>query len=206
MNRVRGFTLIEVLISIALVALLGLSSALALNTAIRSNDIVNTRMSRLEQLQSAQHLIRSDLEQILPRLGRDQLGDARSASFEASPTADPAREGQLLAFYRGGRRLLGSRFPGTTIERVRYRLAGTALMRESSPVLDPSGDAQWRSWALLQKVEGLQLKFFYEDRWIDHWPPLDLDHPPVLPKAVQLTLSLPDYGNLTQRILLPENP
>ena len=102
-----GFTLIEALIALALLALLGLASALALSSAMRAQTVLETHQQRLERLQRSQLLLRRDLEQTVVRQGRDTLGQPLNSAFIANQQADssqplqPLRAGRFVPFQPG---------------------------------------------------------------------------------------------------------
>ncbi|OMH34788.1 type II secretion system minor pseudopilin GspJ [Motiliproteus sp. MSK22-1] len=203
MIRQQGFTLLELLVSVGLLALLGLASALALNSGIRSEEIISLRLESLEQLQTAQQLIRRDLEQAVARYGRDSLGDSRLQVFTVNSEADSGENGLLLAFYKGGRRLIGRKFEGSSLERVQYRLEDRQLIREISPVLDPTPSTPIHSRVLLKDVDALTLNFYTEGLWQSRWPIPNQNRPLDFPQALQLQITLQPYGKITQNVLLP---
>ncbi len=59
----RGFTLIEILIAMAIFTLIGLASTGLLTTVIDSNDISEERFAKLQLLQRAMITIERDLQQ-----------------------------------------------------------------------------------------------------------------------------------------------
>ena len=66
----RGFTLIEILIAMAIFTLIGLASTGLLTTVIDSNDISEERFAKLQLLQRAMITIERDLQQAVPRAVR----------------------------------------------------------------------------------------------------------------------------------------
>ena len=203
MRRQQGFTLLELLVSVGLLALLGLASALALNSGIRSEELISRRLDVLEQLQTAQQLIRRDLEQAVARYGRDSLGDSRLQVFTANAQADSGDNGMLLTFYKGGRRLLGRQFEGSGLERVQYRLEDRQLIREISPVLDPTKSTPVRSRVLLEEVDEIAINFYVQGLWQSRWPVPNQNPPLNFPQALQVQITLQPYGEISQNILLP---
>ncbi len=201
----RGFTLLEMLIAIGLLAMLGVATATALDAGITSHDRLTQRIATLEQLQRAQMQIRRDLEQILLREGRDLQGDPITPGLNIF-AEDRYGAGQtLISFFKGGRRELNNGRPSSAIERVRYRLEDGNLLRDSSAVLDPWGEDNYHSRLLLKGIGDVSIRFFHEDNWIDSWPPLSTTSTtPPLPKAIAVELELPPYGAVEQRILLAD--
>ncbi|WP_020682679.1 type II secretion system minor pseudopilin GspJ [Marinobacterium rhizophilum] len=202
MRRAAGFTLLEVLVAVALLAMLGLAAALTLNSGLRSQQTLSENLSSLQRLQLAQQLIQRDLEQIVARRGRGEQGDFRDQPLAAG------EDGTLLDFYKTGRRQLQSRMPGSDLEHLRYRFEDGHLVRDATPLIDTPPDTPWHSVTLLDQLNGVELRYFYDGDWIDQWPPVRAatfgGHVSRLPLALELTLNTERYGAVTQIMLLPD--
>ncbi|MGB1906347.1 MAG: PulJ/GspJ family protein, partial [Spongiibacter sp.] len=79
----HGFTLVELLIAIGIMALLGALASIMLNGALSNQQIVGERQYKLERVALALHIMRRDLEQLTPRVGRDEYGDPMAARIVA---------------------------------------------------------------------------------------------------------------------------
>ncbi len=203
--RQRGFTLLEMLIAIGLLAMLGVATATALDAGITSHETLTRRIATLEQLQRTQMQIRRDLEQILLREGRDLQGDPITPGLNIF-AEDRYSAGQtLISFFKGGRRELNNGRPSSAIERIRYRLDDGKLLRDSSAVLDPWGEDSYHSRLLSEGIDEVSIRFFHDNSWIDSWPPLSTTATtPALPKAIAVELKLSPYGAIEQRVLLAD--
>lgn len=200
----RGFTLIEMLVAVSLLALLGLASALALNSAVRSQSIIGARQDALEQLQRSQRLLSRDLEQLVLRPSRDLLGNELSLELIALPQPDDSNNGLILQFFKTGRRLLHQTSASSRLEQVRYRVEGQQLIRETTPLLDPSGSTPWHAGVLAEEISQLQLRFFHQQQWHSQWPPLSATAASgLLPAAIEIQWQTPRFATVTQLILLP---
>lgn len=203
-----GFTLLEMLVAMALLALLGLAAALTLNSGLRSQQVMGESIESLQRLQLTQQLLRRDLEQLVVRQGRNERGDVRTQVLVAPAGGDS--QGLLLDFYKTGRRILSRSSPGSGLERVRYRLRDGQLIRESSPLIDTPVGTKWHSATLLEAVADVDLRFFYNHTWVDQWPPLHgaagQGSAAMLPQALELTIETDRYGAVAQIVLLPSAP
>ena len=74
-----GFTLLELLIAIALFALLGLATYRMLESVLRSDEVVRAQEIQLRQLSRAVWRLEQDLIQAVPRPVRDGYGDEQNA-------------------------------------------------------------------------------------------------------------------------------
>ncbi len=81
----RGFTLIEILIAMAIFTLIGLASTALLTTVIDSNGISEERFNKLQLLQRAMVTIERDVQQAIARPVR---GDSRLQVRKRRESAD----------------------------------------------------------------------------------------------------------------------
>lgn len=95
----RGFTLIEILIAMAIFTLIGLASTGLLTTVIDSNDISEERFAKLQLLQRAMVTIERDLQQAVPRAARVN-GEKQDVVMVGGETEDSDDDG--IGFVRGG--------------------------------------------------------------------------------------------------------
>ena len=75
----RGFTLLEVLVAIAIFAIIGLGANEMLRTITRTHDRARQITDRMGQLSMAFVMMERDLTEIVPRGIRDQYGDPSPA-------------------------------------------------------------------------------------------------------------------------------
>ncbi|MEH6822969.1 MAG: type II secretion system minor pseudopilin GspJ [Motiliproteus sp.] len=204
----RGFTLIEMLVAVSLLALLGLASALALNSALRSQTIIGVKQDALEQLQRTQRLLSRDLQQLLLRPSRDVSGNPLDIDLIAYPQPDTSNNGLILQFFKTGRRLLNQASPSSRLEQVRYRVEDEQLLRETTTLLDPSGSIPWHSGVLLTDISEIDLRFFHRQQWHSQWPPLNQTIGAAattrqLPAAIEIRWQTPNFVDVSQLILIP---
>ena len=192
-----GFTLIEILVALAVFSVLSVMAYGGLRTLLITRDTVDYRSQQLAQSQTAFLLLQQDLEQLLPRGVRNQYGDREPALT----TSDQA--GHALAFTRGGQRSrhLQRR---SALQRIAYQLEDETLYRMSWPALDGAEEEAARVMPLLQGVQEINIQFLGES-WVSVWPPSaepgKLD---VLPRAVEIEVSLAHWGKVRRLFSLPQ--
>ncbi|WP_313328861.1 type II secretion system minor pseudopilin GspJ, partial [Stutzerimonas balearica] len=98
-RRTAGFTLLELLIAIALFALLGLGTYRMLEAVLRSDQATAEQEQRLRALSRAVWLFERDLQQVSPRPIRDAFGDEANAFIGQTAGEDGA---PLLELTRSG--------------------------------------------------------------------------------------------------------
>ncbi|NQX90382.1 MAG: type II secretion system minor pseudopilin GspJ [Halioglobus sp.] len=206
MNRATGFTLIEVLIALAITALVSVIAYTSLSSVLAGVDGLRDTMQRTDEVNRAFMILSRDLRQFVDRPVRDEFGEVEAA-FSGGELAR-----FYLSFTRSGWH--NSRdYPRSHLQRVNYRLQDEGLWRDSYPVLDRAANTEPDTVLLLDGVEELRLGFLgsLEDlqvatrnatldtsNWVENWvqdtsvPNAILD-PPV---AVEITLLLQDWGEI----------
>lgn len=189
-QKQAGFTALELLIACTLLAVLGLSASLVLNSSLNTEQHVREKASSVQQLDRAMLILQRDLQHAVPRANRPVQGSGASQALWAWPQGQ-LNDGVFLEFVR---HVPDMKNPETSrLERIRYRLQNQLLIRdalaESKVVAQESGD--WYSRNLLSGVTRLQLSFLLEE-WLSSWTVLPGDRD-LLPAAVRLKL---DTNNL----------
>ena len=207
----QGFTLVEVLIAMAITAFVATVAYTGLSTVITGMESTRENAQRSYEVSRAWMIITRDLRQFTNRPVRDEFGELEPA-LQGGPVARFA-----LSLTRGGwhnpNALLRS-----NLQRVNYRVEDNALWRDSYPVLDRAGDTEPASVILLSDVDDLRLLFLGSvdtaggtginldtRQWPDNWV-VDTSQPGATlapPAALQLTLQLADWGEMTRLYVLP---
>jgi general secretion pathway protein J len=193
-RRAAGFTLLELLVAMAVFAVIGAMALGGLNAVVGQGEIAAQQMARLAALQRAMRVITSDLGGLQPRFVRDELGTPGEL-----PLVTDGRGEYLLRLTRGGwSNPSRAPFRGT-LQRLQYRLDEDVLIREYWPVLDRVLGEKPRSERLLTGVE--RIEFAYLDQgpeWLTQWPPPARATPGngERPRAIRVTLKLADFGTL----------
>lgn len=199
----RGFTLLELMIAIAIFALLSLGTYRMLESVLRSDEATRAQEQALRELARAFWTLERDLAQISPRPIRDAYGDERGAFLGELEAEDGSAAFELTR--SGWRNPTG--LPRSQLQRVRWRLAGTSLERVYWVVLDQAVDSQPRVQRVLDGVIALELRFLDKDGvWQSQWPPDPEQQPRRLPQALELKLQHRRYGELTRLLRLPDAP
>lgn len=200
LRRNAGFTLLEVLIAIAIFAGIFLAAQQMFSQAMTQRDRMEEAAGLMEQRQLMLTWLTMDLEQIIARPVRDPLG---------GPDNLPAVIGnaEFFAFTRmGWANPFGLR-QRSELQRVDYRVVDNQLVRRYFPVLDPNQGTEPVETVLLNGVEDLQIRFLYqpavgEYQWLDVWPdPSVALLPPLLqplPSSIEVNVLL-ENGEVIHR-------
>nr|WP_228287411.1 MULTISPECIES: type II secretion system minor pseudopilin GspJ [Serratia] len=193
----RGFTLVEMLLAIALFAMLSLTALTVFRGVLKNDEITQRKSTQLTQLQRALAIVERDLTQAQARA---PTGDKRwpaAPEFAVLQTAGEEGGDFQLLLIRNGWPNPQARLPRATQERVAYRYRQGRLERLSYPNLS-SPQAAARSVLLLSEVTRFQLRFYRQGEWLTAWRAGGL-----LPQAVEIAIDTPALGEVRRIVTLP---
>jgi general secretion pathway protein J len=176
-----GFTLLEVLIAIAIVALLALMGYRALSALSESESRLSAEATRWRTLDLFFARLEADLREAVPRPARS--GAAREAAWLAA--VDAAGNG-ALAFSRAGPDFAID--PGSIGQRLGYRLRNGSIEVLYWPGYDRPRDGEPAAYALLSGVTQFRLSYLTGTGiWVDSWP---IGGEADLPRATRVMVTL----------------
>ncbi len=192
----RGFTLLELVVAIAVFAVIAAMAYAGLRSILDSRQQVDAALDRLADLQRAVELLSDDLRQIVPRTVRDNQG-----ADEAALRVLHGRASQMLLTRAGHANPLG--LPRSSLQRIAYDLEGQTLVRRAYQTLDHAPGEQPLATPVLEAVTGFEIQLLDRNNvWRYDWPPADAATPQVLPRAVRFSLMLAGQGRLTRILVL----
>lgn len=192
-RRDQGFTLIELVVALAIFAVLSALVYGGLRTVLDARSHTDRQATRLAQLQTMFTLMERDVEQAVARRARDELG-----GFLPAMRATVSRDGGTLEFSREGWRNPAGR-PRGNIQRVAYLVRDGKLLRQSWAMLDRAPGVRPQEAVLLEGIKGVEMRFLDPQmRWQLQWPPATTDGSSqiMLPRAVEVSLDIEGWGRL----------
>ncbi|MCQ3933716.1 MAG: type II secretion system protein GspJ [Gammaproteobacteria bacterium] len=195
----RGFTLLELLVAMAIFGIIGALAMGGLNAVMRQETVARAQLERLHDVQRAVRVLTSDFAQLNPRRVRDALGTCEAALVAPCDVSYPvclSHDGWANPF---------ARFARGTLQRTQYRLDDGRLIREYWRVMDRTLANEPRTEVLLDQVESFEVSFPPAaspgaDAWVTQWPALGQGknscESAALPRAVRFLLKLRDWGTI----------
>ena len=184
-RRVAGLTLIELLVALAVFAVLGTLTWRGSSQMIDTNRMVSQDLEHWRAINRALQIMELNLIQAVAR-----------------PSTEGAMAAPALALIDGPR---GSELTFRTlsgdvgVQRVSFRLAGDQWMwiRRSDDIQSPEAQQGEESDVLLSGVKTVSWRFLGTDGWVSAWPPegLAIDE---LPAGVELRLNLVGLGAVSR--------
>ena len=196
----RGFTLVELLIAMAIVAVIGVIALTGLSTVMQQQAIAEERTQRWRDIQFAMHVIAQDLAQVHPRAARDESGETWEPGFLVGPNEQFAVE-----LSRGGWTNPAG-LPRGHVLRVAYdwEIDGNTLVRFHWPSIDRTLTTPPGRTELLTGVDDIRIRLLDRNgQWHQEWPPLELSPPDSLvtpPRLVEFNIYLEDFGHLWRTV------
>jgi len=191
-----GFTLIEVLVALAVFGVMSMLAYSALGSTLSNADYLTDRMERLQSVQRTVRFLSSDLLQLSPRPIRSELGDTYIPALRSALGSEFALE----LTHGGWGNPVG--LPRGTLQRVAYRIEDDELLRYHWGVLDRTYANEPVVTVLLDDVESLYFRFYSPTgEPSEVWPPQSLQGGAGMrtrPRAVEIVLTLPDQGEITR--------
>ncbi|MDJ0709707.1 MAG: type II secretion system minor pseudopilin GspJ [Woeseiaceae bacterium] len=189
----RGFTLIEVLVALAIFGVLTALAYLTLGQTLTNADMLTERMDRLQAIQRTMSYLSTEFMQAAPRSIRGDLG-----GYEPALQSDFGSDFALQITHGGWPNSAG--VPRSTQQRTAYRVEDEELVRYHWNVLDRTVSNVPVATVLLDDLESLTFRFLqFNGEWVNQWPPVNVQstsNTTMLPRAVEITLVLPDEGEL----------
>lgn len=195
-QQLTGFTLLELLVAVAVFAILSAMAYGGLRNVIDNSQQTESAMERLQQVQMTMLKISRDFTQLSQRNIRDEYGN--TSNFIMTGQGGDV----FIEFSRGGRRnpaeLLRSH-----LQRVAYKLEENRLSRLHWPHLDRTQEMEPYESVLLDDVENAGIRFLdSNNEWHNEWPPLSATGQTtgtaMVLSAIEFRLELKDWGELVR--------
>ena len=193
-RRQVGFTLIETVVSMLLLAVMSVLSYQAVDAVLATNQRSQQDLADEAMLQRAWQIIGRDIMHLRPRLFVDGLGTP-----ERAYVTDRSEFG--VRFSRGGGPMVRSNPSG--LHRVEYSVnQDRQLQRQSWPITASPRQTDGSTFVLMENVEEvvfehLTKNYFYSP----DWPPINETHSMrSLPKMIRVTITVDGLGK-TSRLL-----
>ncbi len=197
-HRDAGFTLVETLISVFVLALImGAGSALLLST-LRTNTLVETRMEVLANLEITSAHLQSDLTHTVPRL----IDGGSLRPPQSLYGGRPDRDGVILGLVRDGWVNLGDEEDRGNLTFVTYRLDEGRLIRRIYERPDRSRRTPAYETALLGDLENATVSFTKDGLPVEEWEMAENVEVVDMPETVIFEFEFTSGERLTQTFLV----
>lgn len=197
MIRQRGFTLLEVIVALGILAFVILATHQILERTLTAKETSEAVIAELDTLQTTFRLMDQDFNQMTKREVRNEAGDV-NASYVMHGRYAMNSQYDGIAFVRDGWTNPINLLPRSELQAVGYRVIDDNLERIYRIYVDELDGAEPRSQVLLTDIEDLKFEFLDDkQKWQDDW------NKKALPLAVAVTIQRKDAEPLRRLFLTP---
>lgn len=191
-----GFTLLEMLIAIAIFAMIGLAANAVLSTVLTNDEVTKNFSVRLKALQQGFGAIERDLGQMVARTPRLLEGGRGNTVFQTGNDILES-ESEALVFYRLGWLNPDGLLPRGSLQSVAYVVREGRLERWYFPYPEPEFGAEPLKTVIIDKVLSVEYSFFMGDKWERKVEATKL------PKAIAMEIEIEGLGKIQRKFMLP---
>ncbi|HSN20529.1 MAG TPA: type II secretion system minor pseudopilin GspJ [Usitatibacter sp.] len=195
-DRAIGFTLVELLVALAIFAILSGFAYRALGALLDSREALQRESRKWRDVSLFVARVERDLSAVL---ARPALGPSGAALAAVSSSLGTVQDGEGLALTRSGSPLQQNALSAP--QRVAYRLAGDRVERLAWAGVDAAPREEPTAVTVLAPVRALSFRFLdpRSNDWRTAWP----GGSELLPAAVEMTVELASGERVVRLVDLP---
>jgi general secretion pathway protein J len=193
-TKQKGFTLLEILIALFIFSILSMILTSALHSVINAQEGTEKSAEQLRDMQLALLMFSRDVEQavnrpIISANGKEEaalIGSTTEITFTHAGLANP--KAALVQ---------------SNMQRVRYYWGDQSLWRMTWPVLDLAPQTSSHARRLLSSLSAVTFQYLDSKGQFHREWPQQSGSQEALPRAVQITFSIENRGDMTQLYVIP---
>ncbi len=178
LNKNKGFTLIEVLVSIVILSIIAVVSTNFLQSSVDAREESSNKLQDLKEFNIASSIVRRDMRQILNVPIRDYFGNNLKGNFVAD------RASNSLIFTT----LVNSSFSTSKVRRVEYLLIDDSLIRRQYFADNPYSYEEFFETNLLDDINDIEFSYLNNSKWYSEWP-IDILTKRKIPNLIRITFT-----------------
>lgn len=200
-NHSGGFTLIEILVAMAIFTIIGLASTGVLNSVINSDQLSSERFEKLEELQRAMLTLERDVLQIVPRKVRINGEPVSVVISGGEDVFDSDADG--LGFVRAGWHNPQMLLPRSTLQAIGYRIQDQQLQRLYGNYVDNVIGYEPKVKILLSDIEDFRVTFLTDVKKLEEPEEWEENYSSAtLPIAISITIVSKTFGEMRREFML----
>jgi type II secretion system protein J len=175
-NNKKGFTLIEVLVSIVILSIIAIVSTNFLQSSISAREEGAKKLQNIKELNIASSILRRDMRLILNVPIRDYFGNNLKGNFIADAISNS------IVFTT----LVNSSFSTSRVRRVEYLYQDKKFIRRQYFADNPYSYEEYFETTLLDEVTEIEFSYMTNRKWYPVWP-IDITTKVKIPELVKIT-------------------
>ena len=198
MNKIKGFTLIEILIALTVFVIIATITSSSLYYAFNNRTRVNAQSDRLNDIQMMYSLIQQDTIQAVERAIRGNEMRLFPIFVGQTHYLELTRDGNINPMSLEKR---------STMKRIALICEDDKLMHRTWASLDPADRNIHEDKVLLDHLSDCQFGYLNQNLqilpdWQEHAVTQN-QHKEPFPKAIQINLTLKDWGEMNLLFIIP---
>ena len=157
----KGFTLIEVLVSLVILSMITIISSNILQSSLETERLSSERLQSARALNFSSLTLRRDIRQIINVPLRDYYGNPIKGTFSGSNID------KRISFNSKIKSISNEISP---IKRIEYVLDDDKLIRKQFFSSNPYDSNENIDTNFIEDISELDIRFMYERNWYDRWP------------------------------------
>ena len=182
----KGFTIIEVLVTLIILSMIAIITSNILQSSLESEKESTQRLNSIKELNLASSILRRDIRQIANVSIKDFYGNKMYGTFISELNSDN------LMFTTKVKSFSNEVSP---LKRVQYVVEDKSFVRKQYYSLNPYNQDENTKSIIINDIDELQLSFLNENKWHQSWPvsPITSKKIPTLIK-IEFSLDNKDYN------------
>jgi len=176
----KGFTIIEVLVSLVILAAIAVISSNILQSAIDTEQKSTSQLNSIKELNLASSILRRDIRQIINVPSRDFFGESENGTFISNNNSNK---------FSFNTRISSLSNEISPIKKVDYVYEDNMLIRRQFYSSNPYNADDFNEYVLLKDISEMEMSFLYGNRWYRLWP-IDVISSRKIPKLIRLEFKI----------------
>ena len=172
----KGFTLIEILISLVILSMIAVISSNILQSSLELERTSTSRLADVRNLNFSSVIIRRDIRQIVNTNLRDGFGNSIDGTFSGNNITKKF-------FFNTKVNSISNEI--SPIKRVEYELIDDKFVRKQFFSSNPYNLDEYISSNIIDEVSELEILFLNENQWYSNWP-IDQNTKNKIPRLIKL--------------------
>ena len=182
----KGFTIIEVLVTLIILSMIAIISSNILQSSLESEKVSSQRLNSIKELNLASSILRRDIRQIANVSIKDFYGNKINGTFISELGSEN------LMFTTKVKSFSNEVSP---LKRVQYVIENKNFIRKQYYSSNPYNQDEFTKSIIINDIDNLKLSFLNENKWHQSWPvsPITSKKIPTLIK-IEFRLDNKDYS------------
>tara|TARA_B100001093_G_scaffold356234_1_gene340798 strand:+ start:44 stop:640 length:597 start_codon:yes stop_codon:yes gene_type:complete len=182
----KGFTIIEVLVTLIILSMIAIISSNILQSSLESEKVSSQRLNSIKELNLASSILRRDIRQIANVSIKDFYGNKINGTFISELGLEN------LMFTTKVKSFSNEVSP---LKRVQYVIENKNFIRKQYYSSNPYNQDEFTKSIIINDIDNLKLSFLNENKWHQSWPvsPITSKKIPTLIK-IEFRLDNKDYS------------